>query len=421
MTVVAGAAAVLLKIYYVAPDGQGPPFDVLARTFAGAFTSAWFPALLGWVPESLPPGPVQLAIALLMVVVAGLLVLRRRSNAGPVVFAVLAFSLYYGFLAFSPLLKDYSIEYTALRMHNAVYVVVPTLIGLAHLRLFAPADGRSVQTGGRPPQGRAWIRRAGPAATVAATVIVLTVTGSVFTTQQWGRARAAHAYLANVAAAQEDWARSDTTVLPLYSPELVARGWSEELGRHESLLGMVRRGWSPGPLRDRLVVLDEAGRVRPVVLREEARGSLPPTGADGRGCLSPTGDRLTVSLDWPVTLARWGQGSPTFVAVSYELTGAAEPAVRTRALALGAQSDEWSYNSWPVALPAGRNTVLVPLLADFAVRDVGLAELMPGIPLCVTDVRVVQPVYDAGDACFDMDRHGVRGAQVRCPEGAGRP
>ena len=420
MTVIAGAAAVLLKLYYVAPGGQGPPLDVLARTFAGALTSAWFPALLGWVPEGLPSPLAQGAIALIMVAVAGLVVLQRRSNGGPVVFALATFSLYYGFLAFSPLLNADSIEYTALRMHNAVYVVVPNLIALAHLRFSAGGDERSGWVGTRPSRLPGWVRWVRRAAPVALTVLFLTVTGSVFTTQHWDRARGVHAYLENLAAAQDDWARPDTTVLPLYSPEPVARGWSEELGRHESLLGMIRPGWSPGPLGDRPVVLDDQGRVRPVALQEEARG-WHASGADARGCLSPTGDRMTFALDRPVALSRTGPGSPTFIAVSYQLTQAAAPVVATRALALGAQSDQWAYNSWPVTLPVGRHTVLVPLLADFTVRDVGLAELTPGIPLCVTGVRVVQPVYDTGDVCFELDRHGVRGAQVRCPDKPGSP
>jgi hypothetical protein len=241
-------------------------------------------------------------------------------------------------------------------------------------------------------------------------------TGNLYADRNWDRARAGHAYLTNVTAGEADWMRADTTVLPLYAPEPIAGSWAEEFGRHESLLPMLRRGWEPGPLRDRLVVLDHEGRVRTVAVREEARGERPASGADASGCLSGGSgvDRMTYALDHTVS------GSPLFLQVTYDVPEQAGPPLRTRALALG-EHGEWSYNSWPVALPSGQNTVFVPLLPPAVpVSQVALSELTPGVALCVTAVSVVRPVYTAAGRCFAMDRYAVRGAGVACP-GNARP
>jgi hypothetical protein len=157
-------------------------------------------------------------------------------------------------------------------------------------------------------------------------------------------------------------------------------------------------------------VLDHRGHVRPVALQQEARGEAPGLGADATGCLKVTGDRLTFPLEEQVS------GSPLFVSVTYDLTEVSDPPVRTRALALG-EDGEWAYNAWSFELPAGQNTLLIPLLpTSWDIGAVALGELTPGTPICVTDVSVVRPVYDdGGGKCVGMDRYAVRTSPVTCP------
>lgn len=394
MAVIAVVSGVLIKIYYPWGDGSGPPVDAVGQTIAAAFTSMLFPALVGVVPGSLPPVPVQVLAAVLLAGCALALVRRRRADAGPLLFVVLSFLLYYAFLLFSPILFADNVEWTALRLHNVVYVVAPTLLGLAHLRLSRAES----------PRPRRWTA---PAA--AGVVAAVAVAGAAQADSRWEWAREAHAYLETVGAGRGEWSAADVTVLPLRAPESVANGWAEYLGRHEALLPLFEPGWSPAPPGGRPVVLDDRGRVRSVVLREEARGALPAGGPAGPGCVAtaPGSDALTFPLDERV------EGPALFAVVRYELEGRAVRATP----ATGRRGDEWTPTPWPVTLTPGTGTAVLPLEGE-PVRAVALWDLTHGASLCVTDVRVVRPLYRVGGECVDMDEHGGPRARTFC-RGAG--
>lgn len=204
-------------------------------------------------------------------------------------------------------------------MSYAVYVLVPVLLALAHVQLTAERPPGATARDFGAPVRPGLARRAAVPAAVLAVLVLCALSGMLLEDQRLQRALNGHAYLATAADGAVEWTRPDTTVLPLYSPEPVAGSWAEDFGRHESLLPMLLRGWSPGPLRDRTVVLDDRAHVRLVALQEEARGELPGLGADATGCLGAKGDRLTFPLEKPVS------GSPLFVSVTYQLTEVSGP------------------------------------------------------------------------------------------------
>jgi hypothetical protein len=117
-------------------------------------------------------------------------------------------------------------------------------------------------------------------------------------------------------------------------------------------------------------------------------------------------DRLTFSLDEPAS------GVPLFAEATYKLDG--ERAGQATAIAFDHRG-KWSLSTWPVTLPPGPHTVFLPLTAERPVTTVALAELPPGLSLCVTGVRVVRPVYRADGACFGMDEYGAAEARTVCP------
>jgi hypothetical protein len=380
-------------------EGTTAPLEAAGSTLTVVATGVLFPALVGVLPDALPSVAGQWTVAVLLVGAALLFTSRRRANAGPLAFAALSFLLYYGFLVFSPILLDSNVEWTALRLHNLVYVVVPVLLGLAHLRL-GPAD--SPEPG---PSRRRWsvVAAAGVVAGVA-------VAGAVHVDRTWGAERRAHGYLQGVAAGRADWSRADTTVVPLRAPFAVANSWATNRGRADALLPLYVPGWSPVPGRGRTVVLDDQGRVRPVELREESRRRLP-EGPGGPGCVLSTrsADVLAVRLD------EWVTGSPLFAVVTYDLAGRPGQAAHVTPASEGAR--DWTPGPGPVRLPVERSVVVLPLVGN-PVRSVALWGITPGASLCVREVRVVSPLYRVGGSCYAVDQFGARGARTPCRSGA---
>jgi hypothetical protein len=83
-----------------------------------------------------------------LIVLGAVVALARRGNAGPVLFCAAVFVIYYGFLKFSPLLNELNVNGNAQRLHYAVYVTIPAVIALMHLRAPRRASARA-----RPDRG----------------------------------------------------------------------------------------------------------------------------------------------------------------------------------------------------------------------------------------------------------------------------
>ncbi|MGY1640350.1 hypothetical protein ACI782_04365 [Geodermatophilus sp. SYSU D00703] len=394
MTAIAAVAAVLLRTFYAWGDTT-PSLTTVGRVLSGVGTGVLFPALAGHAPEQLPSATAQLVVAGLLAAAAVLLVARRRTNASPLLYLVLAFLLYYGFLVFSPILFDANAEWTALRLHNVAYVVVPTLLAMAHLQFGRTRPAGEVSATGRPATPR---RAVVPAVLTVAAVVA---TGAVHADRKWAGPRQAHAYLQEVLDGRGQWTRPDVTVLPLRAPASVATVWAADRGRHEALLPLFEPGWEPQPPRGRFVVLDDRGRVRPVSLREEARVIRP----DGAACLSTSAgaDSFTYSLPAPV------EGPTLFALVHYDLVGGAA----TTIAAAGDGDDHWTPTPWPVELTAGESIAVLPLEGR-SVSAVALWHLSHDVAICARELRVVRPVYREGTACEAIGQYGAPAGPVSC-------
>lgn len=404
MTVLGLVAAVLLRMFYAGAGDVTPTPAEVARVFAGATTEVLFPMLVGVVPTHLWSGPLQLAVAAVVLLAAVLAIRRNRGNAGPLAVILGTAVLYYGFLIFSPILTPATVEQNAVRLNNAVYLLVPTLVALAFLRM-RPARSGAPAPG---PGGPSWPRRYAPAAGLVLTAVVVAAVSGSFLERQWPLARQGHAYLAQVEAGKTLWSDPGVTLLPLRVPWVIADGWAEDYGRHAHFLKYYDAAWAPAPLGNRPVILDELGRVRDVVLREEAVAQLPFDGG-APGCVRSEGATNFV----PFGLPGQQRGAPLFAKVDYRLTAAGDaPGVTTVVSAIDAVGTD--VPSWQSFLPVGEHTVVLPLHPE-AVTSFILGRLPEGATLCVTAASVVRPLYESGGVCQLVDEFGAPGDTSDCP------
>jgi hypothetical protein len=393
MTVVALGAGAYIYTNYAAGNASRPSLATTARTGLGAFSEGIGPPWFGVRVDSLASLPVQFGIVAGFLVVAVVLVWACRRNANGLAFIAAAFLLYYGFLAFSPILTDDLIAATALRLHNGSYLLMPTLVGVCTLRLRRRA---AEPVGPRPGKvRRAWIA-VGAAAVVA---VFLVGMGGRFTATTWQDERDAHEYLAAVGRSEQVWSRPGVTVVPLSAPITVARDWAAYYGRHEFFLRYYEPGFVPQELGDRPIVLDASGHPRPVQLITEA--SLQPAAAPT--CRGPA--RSMLVSDGPVT------GEPLFLQMTYRTDRPMQVRVTSTQ---GLTPDAEPFGNWAVPLATGEHTVVIPLhstelasvLLDWSVTDADH---------CVTAASIVRPVFSSNGHCQAMDAYGTPLGSVACP------
>ena len=396
MTVLALAAAVFIWTNYVAgvPSAR-PSIETTARTALGALTEGLAPPWVGVRLEELSPLPVQLAVLAVVALVAGVLVWIRRTNADALLFLLATFVLYYGFLAFSPILRDDFVGATALRLHNGAYLLVPTVAAVTRLRL----RRRTAEDLSARRLDSSWV--AVPIAAVLGAALVLA--GGRFTHDTWEDGRDAHAYLDAVARTEGTWSGDDVTVVPLMAPPTIGRDWAEYYARHEFFLRYYSPGFVPQQLGDRPIVLDADGRPRPVELVPE--GTLGPVGAST--CDAPA--RTALDSATPVA------GEPLFLRLTYR-TGAAMDLRVTSTQ--GLTPDAAPFGNWAVPLAPGEHTVVVPLHSTRP-SSLLLDWSVPGAEHCVLAADVVRPVFSDGGVCEGMDRYGNRTGTTACPPTAG--
>ena len=156
LTVAAAAIAVALRTYVVIDRLSTPSWAITGRMMLSSLTNYAVPSLVN-LPRPAPAGLSGQLVVLGVVALVGLvLALARRGNAGPVLFCAAVFLMYYGFLKLSPLLTQGTLEINAERLNYAVYVTVPAVIALAHLRAprRARADAPRERAGTRHPRLR---------------------------------------------------------------------------------------------------------------------------------------------------------------------------------------------------------------------------------------------------------------------------
>ena len=397
MTLIAAGMAAFIFTVYAGGATTRPSIGTTVRTGLGALTEGIFPPWIGIRIDWLAPVVVQLLLLLLLAVIAGLLIWINRRNADALGFLAASFLLYYGFLAFSPILTADSVDGTALRLHNGTYLLMPTIVAVALLRWRRPG---TVPARWFLPSARPW-----PAAVAAGLLAVaLVLAGGQFTASHWYAERDGHAYLSAVAQERPVWSDPDVTVVPLKSPLTLVGYWAEAYGHHEHFLKFYDRDYRTRPLGDRPVVFDSHGQLRPVRLLPEA----PLAVRGGQNC-DPA---LRSDLRPPQPV----QGEPLFLQLTYRTE--AEQTVRVTAFSGDAPDLTEPFN-WEVPLPGGEHTVVLPLSSD-EVPAVALDWLdPPGSSRCVVDAQIVRPVFDDDGQCTGMTQYGEPTAATACQ--AGRP
>lgn len=393
MTVVALGAGAYIYTNYAAGSSSRPSLATTARTSLGAFAEGIWPPWVGVRLDSLGSLPVQFGIVAGFLLVAAALVWICRRNGNGLAFIVAAFVLYYGFLAFSPILTDDLVAATALRLHNGSYLLMPTLLGVCTLRFRRRAAEPVAPS---PGWGRRSWTTLGAAAAVA---VFLVLMGGRFTATTWQDERAAHEYLSAVGRSEPVWSRPGVTVVPLMAPITVGRDWAAYYARHEFFLRYYHPGFVPQELGDNPIVLDASGRPRPVQLITEA--SMRP--ATASTCRGPA--RSMLVSDVPV------RGEPLFLQLTYRTDRPMDVRVTSTQ---GLTPDAEPFGNWAVPLTPGEHTVVIPLhsnklasvLLDWSVTD---------SDHCVTAASIVRPVYSAGGECRAMDSYGVALGTVACP------
>jgi hypothetical protein len=394
MTAVALAAAAYIYVNYAAGGSSSrPSLATTARTALGAFTEGIGPPWAGIRLTELAPLPVQLAILAGVLLLALGLVWVRRRNADGLLLIAASFLLYFGFLAFSPILLAEYVDATALRLHNGSYLLVPTLVAVSTMRL-RRRDQPEGEAGGRA-QGRMW-----PA--LAAAVLLaafLVVMGGRFTAAAWNDERAAHAYLEALGRTEAQWSDPGVTVIPLMGPVTVGRDWAEYYARHEFFLRFYDPGFVPQELGDRPVALDADGQPRPVRLVTEA----PMTGTGPATCRGPA--RTMVTSDVEAT------GEPLFLELTYRTDTAMEVQVTSTE---GLTPDAAASGNWAVPLEPGEHTVVIPL------HSTGLSSVLidwsaADAEHCVVEASVVRAVFADDGVCRSMDLYGRATGVTPCP------
>ena len=306
-------------------------------------------------------------------------------------FCVAVFLLYYGFLKFSPILTPDTVKENAERLHNAVYVIVPAIIALAHLRL-----PRSASQLGRG----AWLHRGWATLGVATLVVYLVVTNGAYLSWRWAGTTEARAYFDALRANSGEWSDPDSTLIPLFVNPAMASGWSGSYGRQDQVLSLVVKGFTVQDLGPRPVIIDSSGAVRPAALipvvarTDVSNGQCVP----GR-TLSSTDIRAEVSVPRTRT--------PSYLVVTYR-------ASQETSLQIVTDPDRRRQVGYSeIVLPAGAHTRVAPL-DDSDVRH--LVATASG-EVCVDDVKVmrVAQVEPEGE-CRYVDRYGRPTERVPCPD-----
>jgi hypothetical protein len=390
LIIAAGLIAAALQAFVVEDDATQPSWLTTGRTVLLSLTGYVLPSLVN-LPSAEPPGLVVQLVVLTAAVAVGIVFARmRRGNAGPVLFCASVFVIYYGFLKFSAILTPETVELNAERLHNAVYVIVPAIIALAHLRLPRPA---------MRPRSEMWHSR-GAALGVAILVVYCVVTNSAYLTRQWAETTQARAYLDAVRASAGEWSDPDVTVIPLFVNPAMTSSWSKSYGRQDQVLNLIDKGFTIGDLGSRPVIIDSSGSVRPAALIPVAAPADVSSGecAPGRA-LRPTDIRAELSMPRTRT--------PSYLVVTYQASRATpfqivtDPNLRRQ---LG-------YSQ--IVLPAGAHTRVVPL-NDSDVRH--LVATAAGV-VCVDDVEVMRVAQvEPGGTCRYVDRYGRPTTRVLCPD-----
>jgi hypothetical protein len=403
LTLAAAGIAAALRLYVTDPSLGTPSWSVTGRTMLMALTNYTVPSLANQ-PLAEPSGDHARFLILAGILVAGVALARARShNAGPLLFSAAVFLLYYSFLKFSPLLSTGTIAGNAERLHNAVYVTIPTVIALAHLRL--PKIGRRRGRHHGPPAHRPGppsARRHGLLVTGCCLALAgyLAASNEAYLARQWPGAREARAYLDAVRADAQVWSDPATSLVPLYGPASMAGGWSQPLSRHDKLLPLIDGDAVPGSVGGRPALIDDRGRTRPAALQTV----LPDVDVVGGNCSSGrTTDSLR--LEFPVV-----RGQPLLVRLDFVAT-------RDLDLYLTAGWDrDWTSQWRSFHLPAGAHSRLVPIDA----KEVGALELdvlTRGARMCVRVADIVRAlvVEDGGATCRTVDWYGRPRTTVPCP------
>ncbi|TFV87778.1 hypothetical protein [Blastococcus sp. CT_GayMR16] len=391
LVLAAAAIAVWLQAFVVQPGGTTPSWEATGRTMLLALTDYVLPSVANLPRSSPSPWTVQLVILGGVLAVGLLLAVLRRGNAGPLLFATAAFLLYYGFLKLSPLLIDTpaSIAGNAERLHYVVYVTVPLVIALVHLRV------PSIR---RRPAGP-WPRWLG-AVLVVGLAVHLAVAGNAYLGRQWAQTTEARAYLDAVRADADEWSSDDVTLIPLSAHPALGTSWAVGYVRHDKLLPLVVRGFTPQDLGPEPVIIDDTGAVRPArLVTVPGRVTLDRGGCGGSR--APAGEVLARA-----DVARTRE--PAFLVVQYR----APQDVEVQVVTDPGRGDQEGY--FRRDLPGGERTRVVPLV-DPDVRGVALSTVGDG-PLCVERARVVRVLaVDDDGRCREVDRLGHLGDRFRCP------
>jgi hypothetical protein len=381
---------------FVVQDSYGSPdWWVTARTMLSALANYLAPSLVNQ-PLAEPAGPLAQLLVVTGIVGTGLVLVRLGPhNGGPVLFAAAVFGLYYGFLKFSPLLTEQSITATAERLNNAVYVTVPAVIGLAHVRFSRLPVARPHLLG----QRSAGLRRGFQVAGCLALAGYLLVSNVAYLDRKWAATTEARAYLDAVRASAPAWSAPGTTLVPLSGNPDMATSWSRPLVRQEVVLPLIRKDFVPGATGGAPLLIDDHGHVEPAVL-DVLRPAAQVTGG---ACGARRRFVGKADLAFPVT-----GGEPLFLRLRYEADQDIDVAVS------GGLGRRWTENAGISTLRAGERTQLIPIDAT-RVQAVDLQVVTAGAGLCLDGGSIVRALMVDGGRCRAVDVYGRPGAFTRCP------
>jgi hypothetical protein len=403
LTLAAALIALALETFVVIGSFTTPSWAVTAQNMLMSLTDYVAPSLVNQPLKEAAPLSTELAVLAGILVVAALVAVARKYNAGPVLFCAAVFLLYYGFLKFSPILVAGHVDDNARRLQYAIYVTVPAIIGLAHIRL-----PRLPWTRADAP---AWIRRVRRGLQVACCLGLagyLLVSNVAYLDRRWADTTEARAYMDAVRADAGEWADPDVTLVPLFGLPAMATSWSTPLSRHDRLLPLIRHDFDFGDARAPFRLIDNRGSVRPAVLATVQPSVDVVTGA----CRTSSSPRVRhAELSFDVV-----QGEPLFVRLGYRADRPVQLGVS------GERSGARTPNRGTMTLPAGTHTRLVPvesILIDTV--DLDVSSRGSG-GLCVTSASIVRPFVTEHDGtrCRTVDRYGIPGDRVTCP-GSARP
>ncbi|WP_369140015.1 hypothetical protein [Modestobacter versicolor] len=400
LTVAAAAVAAALRAFVVVEAYPAPDWATTGRAVLSSFSNYVVPSLVN-LPLQRPTGTATELVVVAAVLIVGVVVaLSRRGNAGPLLFAAATFAMYYGFLKFSPILNADTVTANAERLTNSVYVTVPAVIALVHLRAPVRLVDRVL---GRVPPGlhAARVVRGLQVAGCLALALLMALTANAYLDRRWSETTEARAWLDAVRAGQDEWTDPDVTLVPLTAPAAMATAWSRPFGRQDQLLSLVSRGFTSGDLDGPTVLIDDEGRVRPAAL-ETVGGPLTVLGGD---C-----DDDGAVRDLDLALRAPARGAPLFLQLRYE----ADLDMDTQ-LSAGTTLRGWQANHFVTKLRAGEHTELMPIDAA-TVGRVDLRVLSPGGSFCVQEASLVRPVLvESPGQCRTVDRYGRPGGPQSCP------